>query len=258
MSKPYIGVTDFTSRSQVERAKAAITGNRRLHVGVMTSFKVQRGIPTSKGWENVWLNPRGIQELFINDPDVYNVIHYADYDHTELDRAPTTVEDLLRAWDMSGRYVNAIQLDMVWPRVEMLEEFLHCRPQAELILQVSSKAIEFAKGYWTEELDKYAGLVDYVLLDAGMGRGTTFDPTDILSQLEYVSWDFTNDQIAVAGGLGPDTYQNLKPILDEYPEVSCDAQGRLRPSHNALDPLDMDLVEKYIKGICSLLPVEQE
>jgi hypothetical protein len=255
MNIPYIGVTDFTNRTQVERAKAAIpTGvDRRLHVGAMTSYKVIHGIPTSKGWENVWLNERGLRELFTDDPDVYNVIHYADYGHTETERAPTSVEDLLKAWDQCGPYVHAMQLDMVWPRVEMLEEFLHCRPACQLVLQVSTNAIKEGGQFWYDNLRHYKGLVEYVLVDTGMGRGTTFDPTEIIKTLNAVTWNFTKKQLAVAGGLGPDTYQNLKPILNEYPEISCDAQGRLRPSHSALDPLNMDYVEQYIKGVCSLL-----
>lgn len=253
MIKPYIGVTDFTSRSQVERAKAAIPANvnRRLHVGAMTSYKVIRGIPTSKGWEYVWLNEQGLRELFANDPEVYNVIHYADYDHTQENRAPTTVLDLVTAWDRCGPYVDAIQLDMVWPRKEMLEEFRHCRPDAEIILQVGSKALDQAGRYALDILDEYYGLAHYALLDAGMGTGTPFDPEAFLQLIDNT--DFPPFQLAVAGGLGPDTYSNLQPLLDEYPELSCDAQSRLRQSHNSLDPLDMGRVIAYIEGVCSLI-----
>jgi hypothetical protein len=258
MNKPYIGVTDFTSRSQVERAKAAIPPgvNRRLHVGAMTSYKVLHNIPTSKGWENVWLNTRGLRELFVDDPEVYNVIHYADYDHAPYKRAPTTVEDLLTAIDNSGPYVNAIQLDMVWPIPGMIMEMKHARPGVEVLLQVSSKALDLIDEHNVAldfALDSYEGIVDYVLLDSGMGRGIAFDPSHVLRNLAIASCVFRDDQLAVAGGLGPDTYENLKPILDQYPKISCDAQGRLRPSHNALDPLNMEYVEQYIKGVCSLL-----
>jgi hypothetical protein len=249
MNMPYIGATDFVTREQVERAKATITvPNRRLHVGVMTSYKVLNGQPSK--WADVWLKPHQIQELFQDDGS-YNVIHYADYGHSDGQRAPTTVLDLVKAWDMCGAYVHAIQLDMVWPVPSLIMELKHARPGAEIILQVSSKAMEAAGRHTRSTIDDYYGLVHYVLLDAGMGRGIPLDADKCLEIIDNT--DFPPNQIAVAGGLGPETYQNLKPIVDEYPEISCDAQGRLRPSHNALDPLNMDYVEQYIKGVCSLL-----
>lgn len=255
MNKPYIGATDFTSRSQVERAKAAIPAgvNRRLHVGVMTSYKVLTNQPSK--WADVWLKPHQIQELFQDDGS-YNVIHYADYGHTEIDRAPTTVLDLVKAWDMCGAYVHAMQLDMVWPAESLIQEFLYARPNAEVILQVSSTAINDVGDEWLDYINGYDNLVHYILLDTGMGRGVEFDPQAALSRVRQVlkeTYFFEPYRIAVAGGLGPNTYGNLKPIFDVYPEVSCDAQGKLRPSGNAMDPLDIDLTEQYIRGVCSLL-----
>lgn len=253
--KPYIGVTDFVTRAQVEQAKAAIPASvhRRLHVGAMTSYKVLNGIPTSLGWENVWLNERGLHDLFANDRDVYNVIHYADYGHRSGSRAPTSVLDLVKAWDMSGPYVDAMQLDMVWPKPSLLEEFLQCRPDAEFILQVSSEAIRQGGDRWFNLLPAYHDHVQYMLIDTGMGRGTMFEPLEILTMIDRVVEVVGQNRVAVAGGLGPETYRNLELLFDEYPLLSCDAQSRLRPSRNALDPLDIGYVEQYIKGVCSLL-----
>lgn len=254
MNISYIGATDFVTREQVERARAAITvPGRVLHVGVMTSYKVLNGLPSK--WADMWLKPHQIQELFQDDGS-YNVIHYADYGHTAEDRAPTTVLDLVKAWDMCGAHVHAIQLDMVWPAESLIEEFLFMRPQADVILQVSSTAIDEVGAEWLDYINHYDNLARYILLDTGMGRGIEFDPAQGLSRVRQVlngTYFFQQEQIAVAGGLGPNTYSNLKPILDTYPAISCDAQGKLRPSGNAMDPLDIELTEQYIRGVCSLL-----
>lgn len=256
MNKPYIGVTDFTSRSQVEIMKAAInpTANRRLHVGAMISYKTLLGIPTSTGWENIWLNERGLHELFADDKEVFNVLHYADYDHlpgTGGHRAPTTVEHLLQAINRAGPYVHGLQLDMVWPEPRMLAEFKYARPGVQLIQQVSSRAMQECSN-WLDVLEDYTGIVDYVLLDTGMGRGVSFDPGRMLYTVRDILHMFPDSQIAIAGGLGPTTYTNLRPLIMHFPRLSCDAQGQLRPSGKATDPLDFERVEQYIKGICSL------
>lgn len=52
--------------------------------------------------------------------------------------------------------------------------------------------------------------------------------------------------LAVAGGLGPDTMELINPIAESFPDISIDAQGKLRPSGNALDPIDWNLAEKYL------------
>lgn len=256
MNIPYIGVTDFTARNQVVNMAGLIPDsvNRRLHVGAMISYKTLNGIPTSMGWESIWLDERGLNELFVNDWSVFNVLHYADYGHERSKRAPTTVEHLLTALNRAGPYVNGLQLDMVWPTPTMIAELRYARPGIEIIQQVSSVAKKEAGIGWIDKIEKYAGIVDYLLLDSGMGRGIPFNPATVLYDIEMaLSCGFSQHQLAVAGGLGPDTYMGLQPILDRYPNISCDAQGKLRPSGSATDPLNFDYVRRYIAGVCSLL-----
>lgn len=256
MRKPYIGVTDFTTRNQVVNVAGLIPteANRRLHVGAMISYKTLNNIPTSTGWENIWLNKSGLQELFVNDWSVFNVLHYADYGHERSKRAPTTVEHLLKALNRAGPHVNGIQLDMVWPAPTMVAELRYARPGIEIIQQISSKAKEEAGIRWVDKMEQYAGIVDYILLDSGMGKGIPFQPANVIYDINIaLSCGFSQSQIAVAGGLGPKTYTNLQPVLDRYPDISCDAQGKLRPSGSAVDPLDFDYVKQYISGVCSLL-----
>jgi hypothetical protein len=53
--------------------------------------------------------------------------------------------------------------------------------------------------------------------------------------------------IAIAvGGLGPDTMDVVLPLVAEFPDISIDAQGKLRKSGNALDPIHWDLAAGYL------------
>lgn len=248
MNIPYIGVTDFTDHQQVLEAAACIPTsiNRRLHVGAMMSYKTLNNIPTSKGWDQIWLNQDGLHNLFVEDKSVFNVLHYADYDDK------TTLLDLIRVIQIAGPGVEGLQLDMKWPTPTLLSNFKSIFPHIKLIQQIGHTAIKESHD-WERDLASYEGVVDYILLDCGMGKSVTFTPEYMLFLLSTALKYFDQDQIAVAGGLGPETYINLKPVLELYSHVSCDAQGRLRPSHNAVDPLDMELVKKYITSVCSLI-----
>lgn len=246
--KPYIGVTDFTTRAEVELIKAMIpeSANRRLHVGAMMSYKTLSRIPTATGWEKIWLNAQGLHALFKPDPEVFNVLHYADYEDL------TDLSHLTAATLMCGQGLQGLQLDMKWPLPSMLSQYKAINGHIKLIVQIGSTAMAESSD-WERDLAAYEGIADYILLDSGMGRGKTFDPSLMLHNVAIAMKYFDQDQIAVAGGLGPETFLNLKPIVELYPEISCDAQGRLRPSGNAKDPLDFNLVEQYITGICSIL-----
>ena len=68
----------------------------------------------------------------------------------------------------------------------------------------------------------------------------------------YNSYVFSA-QIVAAGGLGPETMHLVDPIVKEFPDVSIDAQGRLRPSESALDPVDWNTAGAYIIKALELL-----
>ena len=111
---PYIGVTDFVSYDQVLQAVACIPENmnRRLHVGVMMSYKTLHGIPTETGWEKIWPRDEVLRTIFQPHPKVFNVLHYADYGQPYV----TTSEDLILACKEAGPHLQGLQLDMIWPK----------------------------------------------------------------------------------------------------------------------------------------------
>jgi hypothetical protein len=250
---PYIGVTDFMTRIQVENAKKCIqpASGRRLHVGAMMSYKTFHGIPTENGWENIWLSQEGLRQLFVPDEEVFNVLHWADYGPTPQ----TTARDLITACKSCGPGLSGLQLDMIWPDYEMIMDVKDSLPNLSVILQVSKiaiksmQALNFSLEY---KLCSYKGRVDYVLLDYGMGKGVAFVPQEMLELVTVARVCFPESAIAVAGGLSPTTLFSLDPILQRYPGISWDAQGQLRKSGNAADPLDIKIMHAYLRGSSKL------
>ena len=251
---PYIGITDFVNREQVELVKDCIPRrlNRRIHVGAMTSYKVQHGIPTRIGWENIWLSEEGLHELFVDDKEVFNVIHYADYSEPNL----TKVEDLVEALRKSGPCVNGIQLDMVWPSIGLVRESSTMFPEISIILQVGKVALGQLKTKKESLLDRvisYEPFVEYFLIDFSMGKGIPFNPTEALMYIEELIPYISQDRIVVAGGLGPTTYDLMLPVFKKYPNVSCDAQGQLKKFPEPTLSMEIEKACGYVRGICSLL-----
>lgn len=251
---PYIGVTDFSHYSQVREALENIPEkvNRRLHVGVMSSYKTVSGIKTQTGWEKIW--PRGdiLQGIFQPHPRVFNVLHYADFEVPSL----TTVGHLVTICKEAGPHLHGLQLDMIWPSVHLIEEFRQIFPDTEVILQVSKlalKLLESTSKNLNEQVQMYSGVVDYFLIDSSMGRGEPMSPTYILDYVNEISLVVPPYRIAVGGGLGPSTYRLLDRIFSYSNLISCDAQGQMRSSGKATDPIEMSRVCAYLRGVSSLL-----
>ncbi len=141
----------------------------------------------------------------------------------------------------------------------MVQTAIHTSRKApEIIIQVSGRAIEEAGNDPDEvvsRLREYDELdvLDRVLLDKSMGRGLGMNAEALRPFAQAIKKAFPSVGLVVAGGLGPDTLHLMEPLLGEFPNISIDAQGKLRPSGNSLDPIDWDLAERYLVNALKLL-----
>ena len=248
MKTPYIGITDFMKPEEAERmlkffgeCGAEETG-RRLMVGVMMSCRTLNNYPTK--WTPVFPPKETIKDIFVSHPLAFNTLHYADYEGINLRR------NIEFAVSFCGPNIHAIQLDMIWPDPRAILEFRDNHPWIQIVLQANSKAMDavdndplrFLSCLWT-----YQDAIDYVLLDKSMGQGLGMNPYEHLPFARIMDRYLPEVGIAVAGGLGPDTLDLLDPILQEFPNVSIDAEANLRPSGNILDPIDWRMAELYVQ-----------
>ena len=247
---PYIGITDFTHYDQVKAMLQAFHSHlprsrfcrRKLHVGVMMSAKTLRGIPTR--WADVFPPAESIAQIFTSFHS-YNCLHYADYGYDE-----ELAESLSRAIGYGGIGMNALQLDMIWPDPNEIALALYdSRKQLEVILQLNENAIHIANDdprEVVERLEDYGDTIQRVLLDKSMGRGVGMDSEGLIPFIDAITEKLPNLGIGVAGGLGPDTLNQVEPLVKAYPDLSIDAQSKLRPSGDAMDPLDLEMAKLYL------------
>jgi hypothetical protein len=247
MHRPYIGITDFRTQEQVKDMLSILRESYlpfwtpRLGVGVMMSHKTLNGLPTK--WTDAFPKNEEIAGIWVDDKDVYNVLHFADYDGNPL------VTNLLTAMDLAGD-VDAIQLDMVWPNPHDVSEFRDKFCDVEIILQLNQQAIARAgsEDRIIDMLCAYQNSIDVVLLDLSGGTGRPLNSTE-LGTLDHLIYEhMPRVQLAVAGGLGPDTLELADPFFQDNPQLSIDAQSKLRASGSALDPINWDRAERYLLG----------
>ena len=245
--EPYIGITDFTTYEQVVemlevlRRHKSSGSKRMLHVGVMMSFKTLNSIETV--WSKIFPPKETIADIFRQpNDDVYYCLHYADYNYK------TKYTDLARGLECAGPFIHAIQLDMPWPDPAMIANGVHTsRRQIEVILQVGQNAIEEADNDPDEvvsRLEDYEGVIHRVLLDQSMGRGVSMNAANLIPFAQAIKNRFPDLGLVVAGGLGPNSLHLVEPLVQQFPDISIDAQSKLRPSGSTYDPIDWDLMAR--------------
>ncbi len=246
---PYIGITDFMNYEQVMdmlkvfRKAQSLGSKRRLHVGVMMSYKTLHGIPSK--WQDAFPSKEKIASIFFSN-ETYNCLHYADYTLEDISVSKSLTEAIF----CCGVSIHALQLDMIWPEPSDIFNGVHnSRKQIEVILQVGKKAFEEIgddPNNLVARLADYQGVIQRVLLDKSMGQGLGMDAVGLIPFVEAIKTHYPKLGIVVAGGLGPETMNLVEPLVKEFPDISIDAQGRLRPSGSALDPVDWRMAGWYL------------
>jgi hypothetical protein len=189
-------------------------------------------------WSQAFPALKEIEAIFaVERNKTYRVLHYADYENVEFEHC------LELATTYGGPRLQAIQLDMTWPDRAVLGRHHQKHPALATILQAGKAALERVANdpmKFVQRLTPYLeeSLVDAVLLDRSMGRGVEMDPNVLRGYIEEIRARYPKLHLIVAGGLGPYSLDQLRPLWRQFPWLSIDAQSRLRPSHNALDPVN--------------------
>lgn len=248
---PYIGITDFTDFSQVQamlkvfKAHLPEGSDRVLHVGVMMSHKSLHGIPTE--FQGAFARKEKVASIFAPS-DAYKCLHFADYGVHE--EPFMTVGNLIMALSLAGPYVDAIQLDMVWPDPgQIAQAAYHSKKNVEVILQVGTKALAQVGDdpkMLVRALESYEGVIHRVLLDKSAGRGVGMDAEELIILASAIRERFPLLGLTFAGGLGPTSVDLVGRIPQVFPDASYDAQSKLRPTGSALDPIHWGMGADYL------------
>lgn len=257
MRYPYIGITDFETPWQVQQMidvfdkaqeKYPSSILRKLMIGVMISYKTLNNIESR--WSDIWVKKELIKFLFIKHPSVYNTLHYADYEGN------TNSKHLLKATEYGGENMQSLQLDMIWPSIEMLAEFKKERPEIDLILQVGKpafKQINNDPAQLVQQLKRYESIIEFVLLDKSMGQGKAMNAFELVTYFKAISDSGLDMGLTGAGGLNPKNVKIAQPLFDYNKSMSVDAQTGLKTNHNLEEPTNWSMAAEYLVELFKML-----
>src|SRR3989344_5996331 len=168
---PYVGVTGFMSRAEVNEALSVVPqdSTHRLMVGVLMSSKTLAG-QTNK-WPGRYPKKEAVTDIFVDDSRVLNLIHY------NTDEPETLCSQLEEITAFAGPNLDGFQLNIAWPRISQLEDYRATYPDKFIVLQVGSRVMAQVESLddFAESVGVYLHVIDAVLVDPSGGKGEPLD-----------------------------------------------------------------------------------
>jgi len=264
---PYVGIAGFTDPHEVRSIAADLytmrpygapeAGGRRLAVGVLASWKTLNGLPP--GNPERYPPIERIRALFdaaveparlggmgadadrvvceIKDRTL-RLIHYNS-------REPGLVAQVERLCAIAGPNLDGFQFNIAWPKEDELRMIAADYPTLRIVLQVNremfSNVARNPQLLVNEIGAKYRSSITDILFDMSAGTGTAIDMKEAETVVAALYEAFGGAAkggigIGIAGGLDYKNIRGLKPLLERWPDLSIDAEGRVRDSFkNAKD-----------------------
>lgn len=232
----YVGITGFVNSGEVDEVLRCMPDapQRMLMCGVLLANDyLFDGIEITFGR---YPKPRAIQQIFRDDPRCMNIIHYCPRANRDL------ADSLERATTYGGDKCDGIQINirpgMDWPAPDAIMRYRErCSPE-RVVMQIGNGAMRSA-GYAPSVIANwcamYDGVVTDLLLDTSAGAGVEYDVDLYRVYVSAISDAAPSLGIVVAGGLCASNLDDIVgPILAIRPDVSIDAEGRLRDGNDDL------------------------
>lgn len=222
---PYIGITGFTTREQVETVLEAtpkkLNAERLLMCGVLVSGKqvsrkrVARYVPYSD-----------VSKIFVHSKNTLNIVHYVHGSSSKF--------DTLHALNALP-CVDGFQLNMVWPDPAIIRD--NISRTMRVVLQLNRAAVRKCDENILEickRVEQYDGLITDVLYDMSGGRGDEISVYGAEGYVVALRDHFPHLNVVVAGGLDDRSVYKIKPLFDLHPRLSVDAESNLRDEQDQL------------------------
>lgn len=258
---PYVGVTGFTTPDEVHQLLAQLADGyqnrleaRPLMVGVLVNSRTLTG-----------KNPEKQSPRYPTLDDVKPIFEQAQRQGDKMTlrlvhfntKTPQSLGDELKqlaehcGWQMEG-----VQLNVCWPDPDQLKDAL--KDFRRVVLQIGKEAYQECIYTWKSIslcLNAYKGLITDILIDPSGGRGVLVNLEHMPRTLADIKEKHPNLGIGVAGGLDKKTSKSLAPLFAEFPDLSVDAESRLRSEDDT--HLDIVKTREYVKSVFDVVQKER-
>lgn len=246
-TKPYIGITGFTSTTEVaaaadaaERAGTEDAG-RAVMYGIITSDHIFDR-PSERGRIRAALNDLESLVSAVPGNGIAAIHHHTPY-------AGKLAEELTKVLDRSyNAGARLVQINTTWPSPAVMQDLKERFPGTGFVLQFPPEALASGPEGIASRASEYAGLASYTLVDPSQGAGIGFDPVLAAEIMSAVSERLPDTIMGVAGGLsGKNVVSQVASVRELYKEpFIIDAEGRLRTED--WRHIDSDRTEAYLRG----------
>lgn len=239
LPRPYLGVTGFMARAEVDAALEALPAGVTLMCGVLVSAKTLR-LERNRWWRR-YPEIQDIAGIFSPDPRCLNLIHYSS-------DAPPNGATVGQLQTLGGAHCDGFQFNGVWPERWTLAA-----------LAGGNVVLQYTPGASTVLLAHHLGgarhCSRHVLVDDSGGKGLPLDVAQVRKKVEHLRsalpWDVG---IGIAGGFCAETLPAVADLVREH-RLSIDAEGRLRDGDDG-GTLNLDKVKSYLAAATPLFDSE--
>jgi phosphoribosylanthranilate isomerase len=233
MTRPYIGVTGFSTLGEVEAFEALLRQvtlpmSHDLYVGILISAATFGGVPSRTprypGRDTAYALLRRVRTV------ATPVIHFNTQDPRPL--AAQLIEVLRYEHAYDEGTCRSVQLNVPWPARTELLQLRDAFPELSVILQVPLWQEENQDpGALRTRLEPYPGLIQHLLLDPSGGRGTALEPRLLALAAEVQRAFPSTFVLGIAGGLTGETVRPVVALAAQglgRRDFSVDTEGKVR------------------------------
>jgi hypothetical protein len=187
-----------------------------------------------------------LRTLLRRHPNVLNLVRYTTSERLSL------TSQLSRIVELCGPGIDGFQLELAWPDIEQLRQFLAAYPK-KLVLKIGQEAyqdVSRSKKRLSSRLMQYRGLVQDIQLNLTEGNNDVFDPDqmlDLLKTLHVLPFG-----IGISGHLSSSVDSpGLKMILKSYPGVNISALRDFRSDEDDFLP---EVAGCFLDNVFRIIP----
>lgn len=271
MSKPYIGITGFKTKEQIEAVLNGLSpadrsffikNDYQLMLGVTASDKRLNDVMSEgKTSPRIGEIENMFEAVFAGRNQVVSsfclpMIHYfTSVPQMLYDEVCKLFQSGTVGWLYKQNLCKAIQINQDWPSVGSLQSIKYALPELQIVVQLSPNALTASDESIIERASHYANLASHILIDPSGGNAKQLDLTRGVKLLNRLKQVLPNLHIGAAGGFGPDNIDSAVQQLGSgaYKKFCVDAQGKLR-TEDQLDPAKANnYITEAISGFAKLV-----
>jgi hypothetical protein len=241
----YIGVTGFMSACEVAEVENSLSFSSDLDRGIVFAPAILVSAGTLRGNTNRHSHKfPPIVDLFSILSATRHVEKTRSYIHYCADRTDNLVLDLLALAGIAAKtQLRGFQLNLgELPSGDDLQQFMRLTDaRYEIILQLnrcyfySSGRTRLGASETAALVKSYNRHVHRVLIDLSGGTGQDLDPAQTITLIRTLRDVGCTQHIGIAGGLCADMLDYILPILEEFPDTSIDAEGRVQSKASRIE-----------------------